>query len=436
MTISAFFHSIEYKTLTLSSLFLLMGIFFLFFSKKLYGDYFSPIGLMGSMWNWAIAIAHLQLSDVYQRAWTIKTWFVVSGSFTAFSIGCLTVTFLFFKENKRRPFKRWSNNTLKLTISKERLKKTIYFIFFASYIATIYQVLRVIKIGGGLDVFSRPRIFENNFWVTGVGYIYFLNFFNPLLCLIYLKLYGSRNSKNIIMILILSILAWPLRMNKTVIFIGFAGLFFLSNYIRRKPLALRHFMLVLLALAILFVTYSKFSGYMNVEYVVQDDIKLPQKLALIARPYLYLATSFENLQEAILQGERGIGFPGVRTFYPLINFSFSNDLFNVWEKLRANRPMFNKQFKTNTYLGHYYLDFGTVGTIIVPYLIGLITTFIYLKLLRKGTIWIVFAYPYIAYATAFSFFFCYYSHSPIWYMIFMSIFTAGIIKRKGAVVKP
>lgn len=433
MTITEFLCSLTSQTIIISSFFVLLGGFFLLLSRKIYRDYFSPLGLMGSMWNWAIAVANLQLSPIYQRTWRAETWIVVLGSFITFTIGCLTLTLLYLlkKKNGSTISRSWNKKDLKLRISKRTFTKVIYFLFIISYIAFLYQVFRIAIIGGGLDAFIKtPHIAEREFWVTGVGYIYYLNFFNAVLAYAYLEIYGIRRNKIIAGIFLLSLFAWPFRMNKTVIFIGVASIFFLANYLREHQFSLRYLLLVLLILLLVFIGYSSVTPYENVEYVEKGAVKLPQSLALLARPYLYLSTSFENLQEALIQDRNTNYIAGIRTFYPVLNFTLINDIFNIREHLKAERPMYNFAFKTNTYLGHYYLDFGVLGTLIIPYLLGLLTTFIYIKMLRKGSPFFLFSYVYIAYAIAFAFFAPYFSGSVIWYMIGASFFLDLAIKRK------
>jgi oligosaccharide repeat unit polymerase len=94
--------------------------------------------------------------------------------------------------------------------------------------------------------------------------------------------------------------------------------------------------------------------------------------------YLYLSSNIGVLNKFLLEGTEEASI-GENTFTPVYNFLSK---FGLTKRVSFNErgyfiPMWSN---SATYLRELYADYGTLGIFLIPYLLGLITTFYWIKL--------------------------------------------------------
>lgn len=99
---------------------------------------------------------------------------------------------------------------------------------------------------------------------------------------------------------------------------------------------------------------------------------------IISLPYLYLTTAWSNLTQTILT-VKYFNY-GSYTFHPFISALQLDDLISYASK----KVIYKHPFNTYAFLTDYYMDFGVIGMIIIPFLVGFIVFYSYKKSLMDA----------------------------------------------------
>ena len=391
-----------YRT-TLCVGFICLGTLIMFISKVVYDDCFSPIGLMCFFWYWAVGLASLNISPVYQTKWSPQTWLVIVLSPVLFAAG--SIFMLRYEINPTE----WSFNNEEVIV-----RRIILLTWIVSASVFLLQISNV-AIKSDLSVFlTEPFRARELFWIHGLGYLYTLNFLNFLLCIGFILRYGLEPM--IVGILLFSSFTLPFHLVKTLIIMFTFGSFILSNYLRDDRYNMKQLLLFSLLPLIIFILYSLFTNAKTTEFIASGEVNFPSSLIIFLRPYLYIATNFANFQAALHDPNIKHTY-GLRTIHPLLKATYISDFFNLDIRFREQRAVFGPGLNQNTYLGALYYDFGWGGVIIGPVLYGALTSYIYKIARQSEQIAAYAAYSIIAFMTAFSFFFNYFIKFYSWFFL-------------------
>ncbi|ACL03030.1 hypothetical protein Dalk_1329 [Desulfatibacillum aliphaticivorans] len=131
----------------------------------------------------------------------------------------------------------------------------------------------------------------------------------------------------------------------------------------------------------------------------KDIADIPRYLQIFYKPYMYMETPLSNF--AYLVENNFTPENGKLTAWPFISI-FQLKRFYTIEK--PVKPIRKWPYNTHTFLGDFYLDFGVMGILILPFLLGLIVSAMYSRTLVNRDIIMDAVYLYFSYATFMMFF--------------------------------
>lgn len=386
-------------------IFITIGIIIFLICYKYFKDILNPIGIFSIVWFSSIAISQLMFSEV-QHSWSILTWIIVLGSAFCFITGSSTYLLWAFARKPIHKITKPINH-----YSKHRLKTIIIIIFILSFSSYLFEVYTC----GGIPLFSKTRI--GSYMNFGVRFIHYLTVSSIIECIliyIYKKLFSNDKSLFLNVIFIISIFILTSILASGQLLITITGIIVVKNYITGGKLNPKVFIRFAILGILIFVLLTGFirSSTFDISYIKQigkPTINIPDKLSFLFLPYLYISTSFENLQLQI-QNQNKLYY-GTETLFPLWAFSFLKGHFEFQHYITP------EGFNVGTYLRNYYGDYGFFGTMIMPFLLGFIIAILYYSLRYKPTIFKIFIYSLCVYSLAISFFVNAFTLPLIWYFI-------------------
>lgn len=412
----------------------IVAYFFLILSDALYGDFFSPIGLMGSFWMGSLGLYILQLAPSLQPDLRLVTIVALFGSLISFIFGCLAVS-KYAPIDKLRPL----NTSFNSSYEKKVLEYAILSLFILGLSAFIIQLTSVL-IDNSLSLFlQNPGKAQKEFWMFGVGYLHLLNSVVVVLSSSYLARYGV--SSRYLLILASSLLFLPFHLLKAVVILTIFAATLAVYYTIDRHVGLQYGILTLASVLSFFVLYSTATGQVN-NYISQGVLHLPKWASALSRPYLYASTEFANVQAALLSDVSYSG--GVRTFRALLKILLIDIIFGLdLNSFNEMRYVYYEgqieygivYFNANTYLGYFYYDFGWPGILLGSFVTGLVSGSFYIYHRLTHSIISTSMYSIIAYCTAFAFFYNAYSRLYIWIFIgslaiIQLIYNSEVIRQK------
>lgn len=263
-----------------------------------------------------------------------------------------------------------------------RLKKTIYILFFMVLISFIVMWIKL----GAPPLIS--KIDRSTYFLSGFGTIYLmieiLNFL-IIFDLFQKKLLG----KTAYFLLTISLIMIILMSNK------FQIIYFLCQYIILynilvKKIKLKSILKLGIIIIIIFILYYKYvynGMYItNEEMYMVNKIKFPSQFQMFTSPYMYLSFNYENLYNYIFNEHHILGmgyytFENILDLFKIKNFIFpdSSLLINQWSNCLQY-----KWLTTGTIFKELYMDFGFIGSFIGMFIIGYICGKYYNKIKHKN----------------------------------------------------
>lgn len=365
----------------LTIIFLLFGVLVFFLCYFRYKDIFSPIGLFSLFWFSAIGLSNLKLST-YQSEFTSILWLVLLlGGFSyLMGAGCFDVL-------SRKSFVVYQNkygllkHRFAAMVNRKRLARSIVILFIMCFSAFLYEAYQA----GGLPILAEDKLYAYvNF---AQHYIHYLTISLVIVCgliSLYFSLFGFILWMLILFILsLLSLVATLARWE--VIWALFV--FLIPYHYLGEKITLRKTIIYMVPILSLIVMLGSLRTiHAGLDYINRiGGIELPPALYIFSWPYLYFATSIENLQQEIIYvAKYGYDF-GIHTFLPLLAFSGLKSIVHI--------PYYavSTGFNTGTFLQPFYRDFGIIGVIVFPFMIGFALSYIYLKIrtTKKPILWIM-----------------------------------------------
>ncbi|MFB6199902.1 MAG: O-antigen polymerase [Candidatus Nanohaloarchaea archaeon] len=391
-----------------SLLFLSLALVFFLISYSLYGDYFSPIGLMGGSWMVSISLSTLKLSPAFQTTWELDTWIALFISLISFLLGCYIV-------HSNLGFS--SKNEINDEYYFPRLVFLIFIISFTSFLVILAFMILEAKITSHQQFsIAWYKQLQRQFWIFGVGYLYYLNFIIPTFVIGYT--YKYRANYKLFVLAILSIITWPFNiLALSHLILPIFSIFILLNSINNHSFTLKKLYGLIVVLVFIFVIGDLVYGTRVESFISTNKVKFPEELSFLAMPYLYASTAFDNIQ-VILDSDIDYRW-GTISFEPILKFTLIQDLLDV----DPNPPnlMYGSRFNASSYLSSAFYDFGWFGVLIMPFIYGSISMYLY-KLNRDwGSIPTMVSYSIIAFPVTFAFFGNFFNSVYIWVFIFLCL---------------
>lgn len=359
-----------------------VGIYlFLYYRTK---DLFHPVAIFSVVLITTVGISNFKLSHI-QSDWSAKTWIVIIGTYTSFLMGYLLMKLL----QKKMP-------TPKVMVDEVMESKFLKFMYILFGLCILAYIAELIKSGFHLPIFSKSTGSYKHFGIPFVHYLTVtLAFVNYLISVYFFK-YKKINKYLIIIYVVSLVSVFTLLSRQLLIFLIVITI--VSCHYMYKKIKLIHISVLLLLGLIIFSILGNIRSN-SALYILQvgkiiEGVNSPT----FAWVYLYFSMSYENLNYYINHFHDL--YYGVNTFFPLFAFTLTKKY--VQPDLLQYLPDVNLTVSTMMY--DFYLDFGIVGIIIFPFLIGALSYYCYNILRNRFSINSVMFYSMIAHNLFFVFF--------------------------------
>lgn len=223
------------------------------------------------------------------------------------------------------------------------------------------------------------------------------------------------------------------RTNKfSIVYIFF--MFFIVFNILKRRIKIKTFIMIGISIILLFVVMYSFV-YNNIyissslRYTLNDMVISP-KLSFLVDPYIYIMCNFENLNNYIINGPDRLFFGAVsfRSVFSILNVDyFTSDILAAWRGT-LQYPWLT----TGSMFKDFYMDFGLIGIIIMPFIIGLVSTKVYRTARQRKSIFACYLYTAATYSICMSFFTNYFSSSDFIINMIVALIASKVIGIKNA----
>lgn len=368
--------------------FLLIATAIFIFLNYFKDDIFNPLIIYSIFWLGVAGISTFRVS-LHQNRWTKYMWLIVILAYITFVLG-----FLILKRKKKMVecFKYCN-------INKNKLYFCIKTLTFLALICFLLEVIIIKKI----PLFSEDMSAYREFYVTGVHYFVVSVGIIPVLTILYKKIGGE---KKIIYINIVSISISILIVSRQLLIMQCVLIVLGYNYLIKKIRIKKIIILFLVSLILFSASFSLRNQ--STEYINNVANVLPKyQKNIFIKPLLYFNMNFENLRNTV-ENFNDYKY-GENMLFPILAFVNLKDYINYDYK---DQYLTNINFNTSTYLTDIYYDFGILGVIIIPFILGLLYSVLYNNMKRNISI-INIIYFLLLYCLIFCFFVNWYYNTAI-----------------------
>jgi len=341
-------------------------------------DFFSPARIYIFTQSLTLAIAYLKLNSKMTDL-HLLTWVVFLGGALSFVIGSYTTKLI---SNAKAP------DSCKKIDNFKDYKWNFHCLFaFILFLATLLPIKRFVDYAGGIPLFSSVKVSEIVSQRVGSigGWLTY-----PLMSIPFIiALFGiaSFNSINpykylryfarfmVVLQISVLVLFFP---SRGLMFISIASLAIMWNYLK-KPISSKILLLGILLLLGIFVAVANARNQYGTGTVQSFAID-----KIIQLPYNYIANNFWNLDYALNPQIPSAGHPptyGLDHFFapvPFIGSSLRKSF--GWDDIYNKTIVKQNGLNSVNYLWEIYKDFGGIGVAFVPFLWGVLITWLYMRL--------------------------------------------------------
>ena len=394
--------------------FILASILFLFNYNRFGGDCFNPDSLFYSVWFTTIGLYQLNLS-ITQYVWNSKMWGVIVGSTLAFSMGSLLGELFPHRVHSNYKTSDETKSRHSEKYNFKLLNKVLKYAYLISLIAFVIEVIYA----GAIPILNRKFGNYTNF---GIPYVHYLVISIGILLVLtyYSFIHYKKKDKSLNFLFWIGWLALVSMLNRHVILFTLIGILLVKNFCVKK-ISLKN---VLIVLSVSLVGFSIFGSLRNVtpEHLYLYGGFKKEMPMIFMWVYYYLTAGFSNLY-VVINEQISLGW-GLQTFTPLWTFTGLKSMFDY-----AIHPNFSG---VGTFLEGYYIDFGIVGIILFPFILGIASKISYIKIKSEKYSLITFAiYFCIVNELIFLFFTDYFSYTHIPLQVIVAVIIHFFSKRKS-----
>ncbi|MGA9121573.1 MAG: O-antigen polymerase [Bacteroidota bacterium] len=381
-------------------------------------DLLSPGRLFSVLWFLVIGLTDLKLSR-FQHEWSAEAWVYVLLGPCSFLLG-IFIAYVVHMNKPLLTVREMRNTWRNQIVIEPRLFVSVVVAFLLFVGAFLF--IRYVK-GVPAPLFSKtPGITRAEFTVFGLG----LFLHNVVIILFFTVTYhllvrGNNSRKWILKILSgVSVILYFFLLQRFELFLTIVACTVLLHYATHR---LRPRVVVLYSsfIVLLFYWVSTLRSGLGlfIYYLYQDSrMRFPPKFAILTEPYMYIAMNLENFA-------RGVEKIQSHTF-GYYSFDFLLAVTGLKHPLATYFGLDDTPFLIsgyNTYSGFwvYERDFGILGVVFIPVLLGLGAGWLYYALRRTPTLYNLGLYGLAVFAILFSFF-----NNPLSFLWFMYT-VAGMI---------
>ncbi|PIE02357.1 MAG: hypothetical protein CSA81_07545 [Acidobacteria bacterium] len=394
------------------SLILLAGLA-CFVSWKLFGDFFSPPAIFIFFWCFSLGFFFMNLVQYNPLSATCLLAIALGGF--SFLAGC------FFPMSQLILKPGLLNNRPRFHLyDKVRFEKGMMVLFALGVVGFLIQVYHLQTQIGFRNFLTNPQaVREVHSNVKYLGFFNILNLANFAIGSIYFFLY-RKPRKWVVFMVIWAIITTFISTDRTRFFYAviwsFYNIFYLRHRIvlKMKTLMLGVGTLVLLMVFFLLVAvvYKKQAYDHNQIY-----INLPKEVGFLADPYIYLTGSYPVLDAFLDDQEQGEPLWGKHTFEPLVKVMEA--LIPNFKRAELVGRFYPVPLELNvgTFLQPFFYDFGWAGIAIIPFAIGWFFSWVYVRMRKSKSLFLVYTSGVLAFCTTISIFVNHCTQAATWFFI-------------------
>ena len=389
-----------------------------YISKLSYGDEFAPLGIFLCVNLISLTLYHLKLIPLNNLI--IQVYLLIVISLFSFILGAMIASPSIIIKGKPIP-KR--NLSFEKILSKQSLT---FFYYTTASLATLGWIYLLINFLSEHSLKQIDALQSNFHSIQYVGYLNLLGILvPPTFCLLYL----ARHRVTFVSFCYLfsAILGLLLSGIKHYLTISLIVSLLVWSASRPGKIRIKHFLILAVAIFVFMVIYNQFVDI----YVpkVYKGSKFPKTLSFLERPYLYTVGSWPAMS-AIIQNPPEQPRKGFKTLHFL--WKILGSYFKIIPQVPEVNPGVHigstRPYNVYSLIGGIYWDYGFLGPIIGCFILGFVSTSLYVSA-RKYSNWILHLISSIfTYGLFISFFDYYYSFNLIFLMLFVCVFGFSLQK--------
>lgn len=258
-------------------------------------------------------------------------------------------------------------------------KKNIKLFWIVLILGLLPHLIGFINQGFPILNLTEIKELRENYLPAGLSYF---TFFLPLTIIVAFSL---NNKKLKFISITLNALISIVKVSKfDVLIFSLFLLFSIIKYSKKNNKSFRKHITTLGSLALVPLIFNWFFSLRNlnssqvINYLSPTLIEDDSVFLALSLPYLYLTSAWSNFTETVLTIDK-FNY-GIYTFYPFISALKIKDLFSY----QSHKVIYQWPFNTHAFLTDYYMDFGLLGVLLMPFLIGIFVNYSYRKFMNDS----------------------------------------------------
>ncbi len=385
-------------------------------SKKTLGDFFSPLAIY--VFFWGIALGFFFLNWVSFDELGNEVLMVILISFLCFVAGGLAPTF--YAWSRPQAFVRQPRP---LAIHRRRFEIALAALFAFGIFGFGVQLIHLqMEVGLSSFITDPQRVRDLHSNIKYLGFFDILNLANFVIATIYIAIF-PKPKPWIVLMLAWALLSTFVSTDRTRFFYTVIWSFYAVIYTRQRVDLTRRMIMGGLATALALIGFFLLIAKVYVKQAYDDNmeyINISSEYSLAIDPYIYLTGSFPVLQ-AFMQDKTEKMY-GKYTFEPIVKII--EVIFPDLSRAEIVGKFYRVPVELNvgTYIQSFMLDWGELGYVLCPFLIGFLTMWIYFKMRFRKTLFLVYFTAIISFCTTISIFVNHYTQTATWFFVAVGYF--------------
>ena len=386
------------------------------FARWVYGDYFAPIGIFLGVNLTSLALNQLRLLPLVPLS--TQVWFLVVVSLFSFVVGVFIATPSLVITGKRSSQRGFFDK--KIPVASDGLSLFFYSTAILGIAGWAFFVTVVVPPGW----LSNPWMLQGNYvFPYHLGYSLVAGTLAPA-AFVLLTLTKRKIGFPAICLVVGNVLALAVCGIKSYLILSAIITFLVWSIVRQRRVRFRYLLAIAAILVGFMAIYDHFIDIFAPRRFVGS--KFPAALAFLERPYLYAAGSWSAMT-VVIESPPPQAHWGQVTLLPLWKLLGPGGL-GLMERVPQYLTFVNigpSKFNTYSLVGEVYWDFGWVGSILICFLLGFVSTRLYL-IARKRRDWVLYLLSAIfSYGLFISFFAYYYRDTLIFLLLYAMVAGRG-----------
>ncbi len=395
------------------------------FARWAYGDYFAPIGIFVGVNLASLALNQLNLLPLVPLS--TQVWLLVAVSLFSFVVGAFMATPSLVVGGKRLGQGRFFDER-SLTVS-EGLTPFFYFTALLGIAGWVFFVTVVVPLGW----LSNPWMLQGDYVIPyHLGYSLVADAL-VLPAFVLLALAKRRVSFLAAFLLVANVLVLAACGIKSYLVISVATALLVWSNVRRGRVWLCHLLTIAAVHVGFMALYDRFVDVFAPRQF--PGSKFPAALSFLERPYLYTAGSWTAMS-VVMADPRPQAHWGQVTLLPLWKLLGPGGL-GLMERVPKYLPFVDigpSYFNTYSLIGEVYWDFGWLGSILICFLLGFVSTRLYLTARRRHD-WVLYLLSAVFSYGLFIAFFLYYYRDTLIFLLLYTVIVGKLAKQMSRALR-